>query len=383
VRIAVLHSRYLSGVSSGENRAVEDDVELLTQAGHAVTSWTPTPKTTIRGQAQAGVEVIWSADAVRRVREFVSDWGADIVHFHNLFPLLSPAAIRAAATEGVGVVMTLHNYRLMCLPASYYRGDSWCEDCLGHLPWRGIAHRCYRGSALASAALAASLATHRWLRTFEQVNLFLAVSNFVRDKHIDAGIPPGRLRITPQFAWPTQAREGPGDYFLYLGRLVQNKGAETLMRAWSEEFGRLVVVGDGPLMPDLRAMASSSVEFLGALPREAVPEVLRRARALLVPSLVYDAAPRAVPEACSAGVPVLASRVGGLPEAVADGESGILVRPGAVGEWAAAIGRLTDDGEAMRLGAGALQVWEQKQRPEHSLARLESAYEAARAAAVP
>lgn len=325
-----------------------------------------------------GLRAVWSAEAVTRVRQFVRDWGAEIVHFHNLFPLLSPAAVRAAAANGgVGVVMTLHNYRLMCLPASLLRAGRPCEDCVGRLPWRGVAHRCYRGSSLASASVATSLVTHRSLHTFDRVDRFLAVSDFVREKHVRAGIAAERIEVAPQFAWPTTPREGPGEYFLYLGRLMENKGAATLVNAWSERLGRLLVVGDGPQMDYLRSVAPPSVELRGLVPAGAVPALLRGARALLVPSLVYDAAPRAIAEAYAAGVPVLASRIGGLPEVVRDGETGMLIAPGAPDEWTAAIERLADDDEATRLGAGALRLWSERHRPEQSLDRLESAYSAA------
>jgi glycosyltransferase involved in cell wall biosynthesis len=105
-----------------------------------------------------------------------------------------------------------------------------------------------------------------------------------------------------------------------------------------------------------------------------VPALLRGARALLVPSLAHDPAPRSVTEAYAAGVPVVASRRGGLPEIVRDGESGLLVAAGVADEWAAAVGRLSDDTEAIRLGAGAWRLWSQMHSPEHSLERLEKAY---------
>jgi glycosyltransferase involved in cell wall biosynthesis len=204
--------------------------------------------------------------------------------------------------------------------------------------------------------------------------MFLAVSEFVRTKHVEAGFPVDRLRVAPQFAWPTTPRQGPGEYFLYLGRLAQNKGTATLMDAWTERSGRLLVVGDGPEMSHLRSVAPPSVEFRGLVPADIVPELLRGARALLVPSLVYDAAPRVIAEAYAAGVPVLASRIGGLPEVVRDGESGMLITPGAPDEWAAAVERLSDDGESVRLGAGALRLWAERHRPDQSLSRLEDAY---------
>jgi glycosyltransferase involved in cell wall biosynthesis len=376
VRVAVFHSRYLSGPASGENRVLGDDIKLLTDAGHEVRSWTPSPGTTPREQAKAAVQAVWSLEAVARVRELVRTWGAEIVHCHNLFPLLSPAVIREASTQGAGVVMTLHNYRLMCLAGSFHRDGHTCEECLGRAPWRGVAHRCYRGSALASGVLATSLITHRSMNTFDRVDRFIAVSGFVRQKHVEAGISAERIGVATQFAWPTARREGPGDYFLYVGRLTREKGANSLVEAWTQDMGRLVVVGDGPEMDHLRAVASPAVEFHGLVCGDEVPPLLRGARALLVPSLANDPAPRSVTEAYAAGVPVVASRSGGLPEMVRDGESGLLVTAGVAEEWAAAVGRLSDDEEAIRLGAGAWRLWSEMHRPEHSLGRLEGAYSA-------
>jgi len=374
VRIAVLHSRYLSGPASGENRVVADEIKLLTEGGHEVRSWTPSPSTTAKERAKAAVDTTWSTQAVAQISDLVGSWKAEIVHCHNLFPLVSPAAIRAASAQGAGVVMTLHNYRLMCLSGSLYRAGHICEECLGRLPWRGVLHRCYRQSLLGSGALATSLTVHRGLRTFDRIDRFLAVSAFVRNKHVEAGISPERITVAPQFAWPTVRREGPGEYFLYLGRLTREKGANALIGSWAPDLGRLVVVGDGPEMTRLRATAPPNVEFRGLVPGDSVPAVLRGARALLGPSLWDDAAPRSVTEAYAAGVPVIASRRGGLTETVKHGESGLLVSAGRSSEWAAAVRRLSNDEEAIRLGENAWRQWSETHRPEHSLARLESAY---------
>lgn len=376
MRIAILHSRYLSGPASGENRVLDDDIKLLTDAGHEVRSWTPSPGMKPREQAKAALQAVWSVEAVARVRELAGTWGAEIVHFHNLFPLVSPAAIREASAQGAGVVMTLHNYRLMCLKGSFHRDGHTCEECLGHTPWRGVAHRCYRSSALGSGVLATSLITHRGLKTFDKVDRFMAVSGFVQQKYVEAGISAGRIGVAPQFAWPTARREGPGDYFLYLGRLTREKGANSLVETWRHDLGRLVVVGDGPEMTHLRAVAPPGVEFHGLVSGDEVPALLRGARALLVPSLAHDPAPRSVTEAYAAGVPVVASRRGGLSEMVMDGKSGLLVTPGAANEWAAAAERLSDEQEAIRLGAGAWRLWSEMHRPEHSLERLERTYRA-------
>src|SRR6266545_926780 len=189
MKVLILHSRYLSGWASGENGVVRDEERLLTEAGHEVVTWTPAPGPEL-SHARLGSRTIWSPAALSHVRRLIERHRPEILHCHNLFPMLSPAILRAAKDGGSSVVVTLHNYRMFCLPATCIRNGEICELCLGRVPWRGIVYRCYRGSMLGSAALAASITLHRAIGSFDQVSLFLPVSRFVRDKHVDAGFSP-------------------------------------------------------------------------------------------------------------------------------------------------------------------------------------------------
>jgi glycosyltransferase involved in cell wall biosynthesis len=377
VRILILHSRYLSAQTSGENRVVEDEARLLAQAGHEVRTWTPAPSD-LPGlhAARLGTRAIWSRGAAREVRRLVRNQRSEIVHCHNLFPLLSPAVISVASAEGAAVLMTLHNYRLLCLPATFLRDGKTCEDCLGHLPWRGVIHSCYRDSRLGSGALASSLAVHRAVRTFTRVRLYLAVGQFVRDKYVQAGFPADCVAVKPNFVAAAPRRQGPGDYFLFLGRLSREKGLGTLLATWARLPERLVVAGDGPER-DLLRDAAPTIDYRGSLPADEIPSLLSGARALLLPSLSFEGAPRVVLEAYAAGVPVLASRLGGLPELIEDGASGVLVEPADPGAWAAAVERLTDDAEAERMGKRAWRLWQERYSPERGLEDLEAAYRGA------
>ena len=378
MRVLILHSRYLSGDASGENRVVRDEAKLLADAGHDVQVHEPSP-TRARGVRLIGtaVDAVWSRNSGNEVRNMVRRFGPHVVHCHNLFPMLSPSVIRTCHREGIPVVITLHNYRLMCLPSTFLREGRVCEDCFGRAPWPGVIHRCYRDSLPGSATLATSLLVHRWLDTFGYVSLFLAVSPFVRDKHIQAGLRADKVRIKSNFTWAVARRDGPGQSFLYLGRLSPEKGLRTLIRAWSDVDAGLVVVGDGPDADLLRAEAPSSVRFAGALPAERVDELVSKARALLVPSVWYEAQPRVILEAYAAGVPVLASRIGGLPDLIRDEESGLLVAPGDHAAWAQAARRLLDDEAAVRFGEGAYRLWQENYSPSSGLVALEDAYRAA------
>jgi glycosyltransferase involved in cell wall biosynthesis len=374
MRVLVLHSRYLSGTSSGENRVVEDEVELLRGAGHEVRLWAPTPEDAgAVSRPRLAARAVWSRPAVRQVARLAAELRPDVVHVHNLYPMLSPAVLRTAAAP---VVVTLHNYRLMCLPATFLRDGRACEDCLGRLPWPGVVHRCYRGSAAGSAALAASLGVHRRAGTFRHVSGFLAVSEFVRDKHVEAGMDAARIRVKPNFVAPLPRRAGPGGDFLYLGRLSPEKGLDRLVGRWRDMPGRLVVVGDGPDRARLEAAAPNTVEFHGSVPPDRVGGYLARARALVLPSICYEGAPRTVVEAYAAGVPVIANRNGALPSVVDDGVTGLLVDPGSPGGWRDALARLGDDAVSARLGEGAFAAWHSRYSPEQGLADLEAAYTA-------
>jgi glycosyltransferase involved in cell wall biosynthesis len=370
MRILIIHSQYRSGSVSGENRVVDDEARLLADGGHDVLAWTPSPHS-ISG-LRAGARAVWSHEAARRVRALARMHRADVIHFHNLFPMVSPAALRAATAEAP-TVLTLHNYRFLCLPATLLRDGSTCESCVGRGPWRGVAHRCYRNSFAASGALAGALALHRRLGTFARISAFLAVSEFVRSRYVEAGFP-GRILLKPNFVFPTRPRAGAGDFFLYIGRVSAEKGLGDLIEAWRGLPDRLVIAGEGPDAARLAEAAPPGVEFIGAVAPDRIGELLTHTRALVAPSAWAEPAPRAAIEAHAAGVPVIASRVGGLPEIVEDGLSGILVPAGDPAAIRSAVERLRADADSERLGRAALVAWRRRFSPEVALRALEAAY---------
>ncbi len=377
MRVLVLHSRYLSEHASGENRSVDDEVRLLREAGHTVSVWQPSVTDNRRSQVGRGLSAVWARSAAKTVRRLIGEHSPQVVHCHNLFPSLSPAVLREARGQGVPVLLSLRNHRLICLDGALLRDEAPCTVCVGRLPWRGVVHGCYRDSVLASGALATSLSVHRGVHSFDMVSRFLPVSEFVRDTHARAGFPSERMRIKPNFAWPSAVREGAGDYFLYLGRLSQEKGLATLLPALRESGHRLVVAGTGPDEADLRRAAPPSVEFRGVVDPANVPDLIRAARAVVVPSLCQEAFGRVVVEAYAAGVPVIASRTGGLPEIVEHNESGLLVDGGDRKGWYEAMERLLNDRESEQMGIRAFALWQRRYSPERGLAELEAAYEVA------
>jgi glycosyltransferase involved in cell wall biosynthesis len=373
MRILILHSRYTSGSLSGENRVVDEEAALLREAGHDVDVLAPSPDEIPRA-ALAG-RTVASTGVAAEVRERVRRERVEIVHCHNLFPALGPAVVPAAAEAGAAVVVTLHNYRLMCLAGTFFRDGRICEDCLGRSPWPGVLHACYRGSRPESAVLAGSVVVARIRRTYDHVHRFLAVSEFVRAKHVEAGFSPRRVLVKPNVVPAQPKRDGPGEYFLVLGRLSVEKGVSQVVRAWNERLGTLRVVGDGPMRAEIERLAvGRGVRVEGPVPPGDVAGIVSRARALVLPSACFEGQPRAILEAYAAGVPVIASRIGGIPDLVADGETGLTVPPDDSSGWREAAEQLAEDGASVRLGEGAYARWGERFSPARGREMLERAY---------
>jgi glycosyltransferase involved in cell wall biosynthesis len=372
MKVLVAHSRYLSGGSSGENRVVEDECALLQGGGHEVIECCSSVEH--GASARTAIGATWSRTAYAEVRRQIKCHAIDVVHLHNLFPSLSPAVVHAARREKVPVVLTLHNFRLTCLAGTFLRGERICESCKGHSPLAGVIRGCYRGSRLASGALATSLVVHRRAGTFSHVTTFIAVSEFVRQKYVEAGFDPETIIVKHNFAPTAPRRVGAGDHFLYLGRLSAEKGIAGLVERWPPSHdARLIIAGGGPDSRRIAGLDRQNVRLLGDVDRGRLSNLLMHARAVVVPSVCYEGAPRAVLEAYAAGVPVLASAMGALPEFVHHERTGLLIKRWD-GDWASAVQRLLNDDESVRLGDAAHRIWERAYAPARALERLEAIY---------
>jgi glycosyltransferase involved in cell wall biosynthesis len=308
----------------------------------------------------------------------------DIAHVHNTWFALTPSVIAALDAAGVPVVVTLHNYRLLCVNAALFRDDRPCEDCVGGLPWHGVRHRCYRGSAVASTAAATAIAANRALGTWHRrVRLFLALNEFAKDQFIRGGLPAHKIRVKPNFVPDPGPRRLPpsnSPVVLYVGRLALEKGVKVLLEAWralGSTTLKLVIIGDGPLRPALERQASSAVSLRGWLPPHEVRQWMSRSRALLFPSIAYEGQPIVMLEALAAGLPVLGSRLGGNPELLQPLGEQWLATPGDPAAWTRAI-RILDDADSVNeAGERARGLYEERFNQHTARLLLEDAYQAA------
>ena len=335
MRVLMLHNRYLE--RGGEDVSFEKEMALLREKGCEVTPYEENNQRIKNlGLFRTGIQATWSRDTYRRVRKQLRERRYDVLHVQNFFPLISPSVYYAARAEDTPVVQTLHQYRLLCPVGTLFRAGRVCEDCLGKaFPWPGVLHGCYRNSRAASGAVATMLSLHRMRGTWENlVDVYIALTNFGRDKFIGGGLPAERIMVKPNFVFP-DPQPGPGDggYALFIGRLVPEKGIETLLAAWQRLGGRipLKIVGDGPLAPRVADAAKRvpGVQYLGWQPSPEVLSLMGEAEFLVLPSSWYEGGqPIVAIEAFATGTPVIASRLGAMAEVIDHGQSGLLFHPG-------------------------------------------------------
>jgi glycosyltransferase involved in cell wall biosynthesis len=363
----------------GEDRVFESETALLQRNGHEVLRHEDHNDHIRGGLVAAARDAVWSSKTFQCLDMVARSRAISLAHFHNTFPLISPAAYYAVRRAGVPVVQTLHNFRLICAGGMLSRNGAVCQSCLENgslLP--GIARACYRQSRPATAAVATMLAVHRAAGTYhEQVDCYIALSQFARRKFIEGGLPPDRIVVKPNFVSPDPgAGEGHGGYALFVGRLAEEKGVETLAAAWRPLQGiPLRVAGDGPLRD---TDWPQGVIWLGIQPRGRIMTLMRDARVLVFPSTSYECAPMTIVEAFACGLPVIASNLGSIPEFVRHGYNGLLFRPGDPEDLARQVRWAFNHPEELRMmRANARREFEQKYTGERNYKMLIAIYEEA------
>ncbi len=401
----ILHVNKFLYRRGGAEAYMLDLAELQRRAGHAVEffgmrhaendpqryeSWFPSqvdldpvPDSTAQRLATAG-RMVWSTSARRGIARTIDDFRPDVVHFHNIYHQLSPSILGAAARRQCATVLTLHDYKLACPTHNFLRDSRPCEECLGGHFSAVVRHRCQGGSAAASALLAVEMSLHSWFRAYDPVQTFVCPSTFLRGRMEAAGVFPDRLETLPHFVDVASLtpRSAPGAGVFYAGRLSDEKGVDVLVRAAGllPPGTSVRIAGDGPERDRLDALAETCapgrIEFLGRITRSEVLEEMRRSELVALPSRCYENQPIAVLEAFGLGVPVVGSRLGGVPELITPGVTGALAEPNDHESLAAALGSLLGNPDrSMECGAAARRFVEDGFSSTEHLRRLDAVYE--------
>jgi len=380
MKVLIVHNRYHQ--AGGEETVVANEHALLESHGFETLLWCVT-NDVIAGtwdKITAAVRVAYSRPAREDSSRVIAKFGPTVVHVHNFFPLLSPSVYDACRDAGAAVVQTLHNYRTICPGAELSRGGYPCEDCIGASPYRAALHGCYRGSRIGSLAVARMVDVHRRRRTWsEKIDRFIALSAFAKAKFVDAGFPAHRIVVKPNFVEDRRIRAPAArNGALYVGRLTQEKGVDTLLRAWDDLEVPLRLVGDGAMRKLAENACASGVAALGRRTPAEVATEMAQAAFLIVPSPVYENFPMVIAEAFCQGLPVIASRIGSLEEVVGEGVTGLLFSPRDARDLAKKVQWAHQHPKAMRImGENARRVYQERYTPSVNFARLAKIYEAA------
>ncbi|WP_435057114.1 glycosyltransferase [Streptomyces sp. bgisy060] len=390
MHVLVVHNRYASAQPSGENNVVDQEVALLRGAGHRVGVFERRSDDiaglSLRGKAAVPLLVPWNPAVRAELSARLRAERPDVVHVHNVFPLLSPAVLAACADAGVPAVATLHNYTQVCPPGTLQRDGRPCTECVGSTPLPAVRHGCYRNSRLATVPLAVSLSANR-RRWWSGVERFFCISAAQRDVLVRAGMPAERLAVKHNFVPdPGASRAGAGEHLLYLGRLAEAKGVRLLMAAWDEIAADggvgvpLVIAGAGPLEREVAAWAAdrNDVRFVGLYDPAECRQALARSVAVVAPSTWLEPFGLVIVEAMAAGVPAVAAGHGAFVELVEDGVTGLLHRPGETASLVSCLRRIaTEPVRNQEMGRAARLRYEQGFSPTVGLERLVNGYRTA------
>ena len=390
MKILLVHNFYRE--PGGEDVVFAQERGLLERNGHTVIPYTRTNDEAADASALQKVRllktIVSASDSRNDIQRIVEAEKPDLAHVHNTFMMISPSIFGALAKAGVPVVLTVHNYRMMCPATYFFRDGKVCEECVTGGLIQGVLHACYRDSRAHTAAVATMIQVHRVAGTWaNHVGAFIALTEFGKQKLAASGLPAERIHVKPNFvAQDPGQREGEGSFALFVGRLSPEKGAGTLVKAWSflKSAIPLRIAGDGPELAELNSAAVAAgltcVEFLGILKRPEVSAQMKGARFLIVPSIWYETFGLVIVEAFACGVPVLASRLGAMGELVTDGVTGLHFTAGSPEDLAEKVAWAWEHPvEMAAMGRNARLEYETKFRPESNYESLMAIYEKARA----
>jgi glycosyltransferase involved in cell wall biosynthesis len=383
----ILYIYNLYQQSGGENQWVQSEPDLFRARGHDVVIYRR-DNSEIRDfslwkRASLLWKSAWSQESYEAVRALIRRERPQVAHVYNTLALVTPSVYYACHEEGVPVVQTVYNYRLLCPAANFLRDGHICEDCVQHSLWRSVVYGCYRDSRLQSAALAWTLQSHRRRDTWSTiVDAYIVPTEFMRTKLIEGGLPAAKIVVKPNYHEPDPGvRVASDGSALYVGRLSPEKGVRTLLAAWQmlDCPPRLRVIGDGPLRTELEETVArnpqNKIDLLGARPHHEVIEQLKAAAFLILPSEWYEAFPHVILEAFAGGVPILASRIGTLPDVIHDHINGLLFEPSQAADLAAKVKWIVSHpDDAQRIAMNGRAEYETKYTADRNYERLIGIY---------
>ena len=356
-------------------------VDMLKANGHEVSTYfrKSSEIATAGDKLRAFFSGIYSAKSRRQFREIIKQDRPDIIQIQNLYPLISPSILVEAKQQNIPVVMRCSNYRLVCPNGLFLSKGQVCEKCSGGREYWCLLKNCEK-SLFKSFGYALRNYYARVKRLYlDNVTIYYAQTEFQKQSMLKNGFDSNRVSVIPNMIEPADESKVLGEYVSFVGRISPEKGVSDLVTA-SKQLSEIKfkAAGSYHLMPELPTTAPGNFQFCGALDRDEISDFYANSRTSVTPSIWYEGFPSTILEPMMQGKPVIASRIGGIPEIVEDGVTGLLFEPGNPDDLAEKIRYLWDNADlCKKMGVAGRQKALTQYSPEKYYQRLMAVYEKA------
>jgi len=384
MKILIIHNKYQQ--SGGEDCVFLNELTLLKENGHIVETVlfdNRTIKSTL-DKLLTAVGCIFNFKSYFLIIDKIKRFKPDIIHVHNFFPLISPSVFFAASKCDVPIVLTLHNYRIICPNALLLRNQRPCISCIDKKNQiKGVLCKCYRNSFVQTFIVMLQNFVHSvllktWQKHLSRIIVLSEFSKRIFDKSIIKSIS-GNMIVKPNFTSKYEVKnKRKEDFYIFIGRLSEEKGINVLIEAFRNSELHLKIIGNGPLESEVSNFSkkNNNVETYDFMEKEEMLEFLSRAKALIFPSICFENCPLIILEAFMLGIPVICSDIGGGAELIENGENGLLFSAGKASELIEKVKKIEKDGDLLeKLSSGALKSYKKLYTPESNYLRLIEIYQ--------
>ena len=385
MKILLIHNKYQQ--PGGEDVVFKSESDLLSQHGHTVEHmvYDNSIIKTFLDKCLSGIRTIYNPESARAIQQKIEHFGPHLIHIHNFVPLVSPSVLFVANKNNIPVVITLHNYRLLCPSATLFHSNKLYEKSIHSIfPWDAVIKGVYRNSIIQTAAVALMTAWHNIIGTWRnKVDLYITLTQFAKEKFKNSAlsIPGEKMTVKPNFVMNmgrgAATRE---NFFLFVGRLTDEKGIQTLLNATKLHDFKLVIIGDGPLryLVEDFARTNANLHYLGFQNKDTVLHHLKTCKALIFPSIWYEGFPMTILEAFSTGTLVLASKLGGMAEIIQHRVNGMHFEGGNAQDMVAKIIEILEQPEWVKyMSDNARLTYLEQYTPEKNYTMLTGIYDLA------
>lgn len=337
---------------SGSETHFIDLIKLLRENNHKVTVFSTENAKNIKGKGddcfideiemnlsnfKKGFNLFYNYQAIKALKKIISNNRPDVVHLHNISHHFSPAILKVFKQFNIPVIMTVHDYKLICPNYKLFNSKGICKKCIGGKYYHCALNKCVKTSYLGSLVMTVEAYWARWKKYYDLVDIFIAPSYFMRNKLIEGGINPKKIKYLNNFLSINIAQDNSSEekntrkYILSFGRLSEEKGLDCLIEAFNNISNKEIVLkiaGEGPASTGLKELTKKlglekKVDFVGHKPEDELKKIIAESQFVVVPSLWYENAPYTILESYALGKAVLGSEIGGISELIKENETGL------------------------------------------------------------